>query len=349
MQRCTLLIPHLWWSRDAGAEVYRDLSLPALRAVVTRARHSRFAAVEWEAWLCQAFEVERQRDWPVAPLTLTIDGAEPGDGYWLRADPVHLRPHRDRLVLADSSAFEIPPAEAAALIDALNAHFEVDGLRYSAPHPDRWYLRLESDPQIATCPLDAAAGAIIDPYLLRGANAMQWHRISNEAQMLLHAHEVNQAREARGELTINGVWFWGGGHQVAVPGRHFSTVTGDDPLAVALATNADVATLPLPRSAAAWLRSDPFNAGSHHLVVLGALTSPARRGDLEAWRDALAALDADWIAPLLSALRGGKIAEFALVAPGSEVCQRFELHRADLLRFWRMRRSLTDFAPRSVA
>lgn len=349
MQRCTLLIPHLWWSRHAGAEVYRDLPLPGLRAVVTRARHSRFAAVEWEAWLCQAFEVERQRDWPVAPLTLTIDGAEPGDGYWLRADPVHLRPHRDRLVLADSSAFEIPPAEAAALIKALNAHFEVDGLRYSAPHPDRWYLRLESDPQIATCPLDDAAGAIIDPYLPRGANAMQWHRISNEAQMLLHAHEVNQAREARGELTINGVWFWGGGHQVAVPGRHFSTVTGDDPLSVALATNADVATLPLPRSAAAWLRSDPFNTGSHHLVVLGALTSPARRGDLEAWRDALAVLDADWIAPLLGALRGGKIAELALVAPGSEVCQRFELHRADLLRFWRMRRSLADFAPRSVA
>lgn len=342
--QCTLLIPHLWWARDAGEEAYRGLALPHLETLASRAQHSRFPAIGWEGWLCQAFEVERQRDWPIAPLTLMIDGGEVGDAYWLRADPVHLRPHRDRLLLADSTAFPVPRAEADALVAALNAHFEADGLRFTAPCAERWYLRLDADPEIATSALDDAAGAIVDPFLPSGAKAMHWQRIANEVQMLLHAHEVNAAREARGELPINGVWLWGGGRRAAVHGRHFSSVTGDEPLVAALAASADIAAAPLGSGAEAWLRSDFMSGpGRQHLVVLGQLTAPARRGDLEAWRRALEALDAHWIAPLLIALRAGKFEELALVAPGLEACQRFELRRVDLLRFWRLRRSLAHY------
>lgn len=343
--QCTILIPHLWWSRGAGEEAYRELHLPNLETLAARARLCRFAPIGWEGWLCQAFEVERQRDWPVAPLTLTIDGGEVGEGYWLRADPVHLRAYRDRLVLADASAFAVSRAESDALIAALNAHFEADGLRFSAPHTERWYLRLDADPQIATAALDDVAGAAIDPFLLRGANAMHWQRIVNEAQMLLHAHGVNEAREARGELPINGVWLWGGGRRATVPGRHFSTLTGDDPLAVALAAHADIAAAPLAPGAQEWLKSDfAIGAGRNHLVLLGQLVRPARRGDLETWRNTLQALDVHWIAPLLDALKAGQLRELALVAPGIGACQRFDLRRTDLMRFWRMRRSLAHYA-----
>ena len=129
----TLLIPHLWWSRDVAGEAYRDLAVPMLETALTHATRRSYAAIAWEAWLCQAFEVERQRDWPIAPLTLTIDGCEPRSSYWLRADPVHLRAHRDRLVLADSSAFDISRDEADAFIEALNGHFAADKLHFVAP------------------------------------------------------------------------------------------------------------------------------------------------------------------------------------------------------------------------
>jgi hypothetical protein len=346
---CTLLSPHLWWSRDAAQDAYRDLALPELQTLIARARYHGFPAIGWEAWLCQAFEVERQRDWPVAPLTLTVDGGDPEDAYWLRADPVHLRPHRDQLLLADSNAFPLSPTEADALTGALNAHFEAEGLRFSAPRPDRWYLRLAADPEIATYPLDDVAGSLIDPCLPTGPNALRWHRIVNEAQMLLHAHAVNEAREERGDLTINGVWLWGGGRRATVPGRHFSALTSDDALAVALAANADIPVTPPAAHGESWLQAVAVHgSAARSLLVLTQLTGAARCGDLAAWRDALEELDRCWIAPLLAALKAGTMRQLVLVAPGRSGCQRFELNRAALFRFWRARRSLAAYAPGAV-
>lgn len=345
--QCTLLIPHLWWSRDAGDEAYRDLALPELQTLLARARRRSFPAIGWEAWLCQAFEVQRQRDWPIAPLTLTIDGGNPGDAYWLRADPVHLRPHRDQLLLADSHAFAVSQDEADALISALNAHFEVDGLRFSAPRPDRWYLRLEADPEIVTHPLDEVAGAAIDRCLPAGEHALRWHRISNEIQMLLHDHAVNEAREAKGDPPINGVWLWGGGRRAAAHGRHFSAVGSDDALSLALAANADIPVTPPADDGEHWLRAahDTARPSDHPLLVLTQLTGAAHRGDLDAWRSDLDGLNRRWLAPLLAALKAGPIMQLVLVAPGRAGCERFELTRAARFKFWRRPRPLAAYAP----
>ena len=43
-------------------------------------------------------------DWPVAPLTLALDGLAAGNAYWLRCDPVHLRAERSGLILVDGDA-----------------------------------------------------------------------------------------------------------------------------------------------------------------------------------------------------------------------------------------------------
>ncbi|MGQ0749278.1 MAG: hypothetical protein ACT4PS_01965 [Betaproteobacteria bacterium] len=337
----TLLIPHLWWSRDVAGEAYRDLAVPMLEMALTRATRRSYAAIGWEAWLCQTFEVERQRDWPIAPLTLTIDGGDPAGAYWLRADPVHLRADRDRLVLADSSAFEISRDEADTFVESLNAHFAAEKLHFSAPVPQRWYLRLDSDPQIATSPLDDAAGASIDPHLPRGARALPWHRMMNEAQMLLHGCAANEARESRGELPVNGVWLWGGGRRASVAGRHFATVTANDPLTLALGAHADIPAAPLDEDGEHWMRRLPAaDSGETHLAVLEQLAPCARRGDLAAWRDALLQLERRWIAPLVAALKKGRIDALVLIVPADEACVRFELTRSAIFRFWRRHRAL---------
>ncbi|MGQ0526160.1 MAG: phosphoglycerate mutase [Betaproteobacteria bacterium] len=342
--QCTLLIPRLWWSRDAAAEAYRDLAVPALETLCARATHHAFPPIGWEAWLCQAFEVERQRDWPIAPITLTQDGGDPQDAYWMRADPVHLRAHRHQLLLADSSAFDISQGEADILTQALNAHFDSEAFRFRAPSPERWYLRLDSLPQIGTTMLDDVAGTSIDPCLPKGPDALHWHRIMNEIQMLFHENPVNEAREARGELPINGVWLWGGGRSTAVRGRHFSNVTSDEPLASALAERADIPTAVLPADGRTWLDAGhDAERGPSALVVLNSLTAPARRGDVNGWRNALAELETRWIAPLLAALKKGRFQELVLVAPGNSGCARFELTRSQLFRFWRARRPLASY------
>jgi len=49
----------------------------------------------------------------------------------------------------------------------------------------------------------------VSPYLPRGEGALEWAKLTNEMQMLLFSHPANAAREVRGELPINSLWFDG--------------------------------------------------------------------------------------------------------------------------------------------
>lgn len=343
--RCTLLIPHLFWPGDTADTAASGLELPALTRLLSRARVERYPAIAPEAWLCQAFEVERQQDWPVAPLTLALDGEASGDAYWLRADPVHLRVERDHLVLIDNALFDVTIDEAQIFGAALNAHFAGTGFTFRTPAAKRWYATLPRAPQLATHSTSEVAGKDVRAYLPSGADALAWHGRFNEMQMLFHALEVNETREASGQPVINSVWLWGGGTRPEVPGRHFDAVWSNDALANALGAAADAHTAALPPDGSAWLTlAASSGRQGAHLIVAGELGSALAYRDGERWRSGLSALEAQWFAPFLDGLRHGKITELALIVPGESSCSRFEITRADLFKFWRSARRLSSYA-----
>lgn len=334
----TLLVPDLLWPRDDGAP-YEGLDLPALALLLARARRRPFPAIGMEAWLCQAFEVERQHDWPVAALTFEFDGGTAGDDYWLRADPVHLLAHRDRLTLLDTGTVKPSAEDAAELIALLNRHFAVDGFFFHAPRPERWYLRTSGTPRLATRELSQSAGRDVAGALPTGEDGLRWRRTLTEIQMLLHEHPVNQRRESRGELTINSLWLWGGGRRTAVPGQHFSHVASEHALALALAARAGIETLTGTAL--------PSDRGAR--VLVAAEAPGGRHGDSTAWRQAMLALERAWFAPLLAALRRRSIDEIALIALHPRGCERFEVGATDLLKFWRPVRPLSSHVPHGAA
>lgn len=84
-------------------------------------------------------------DLPVAAVARLADGGDPDDGWWLRVDPVHLRPDLYGVLLADARVLAIEPVEAALLAAAFDQTFAADGLQLYVPRPDRWYLRLPAD------------------------------------------------------------------------------------------------------------------------------------------------------------------------------------------------------------
>jgi hypothetical protein len=334
----TLLVPDLLWPRDDGAP-YDGLDLPALALLLARARRRIFPAIGPEAWLCQAFEVERQHDWPVAALTYEFDGGTPGDDYWLRADPVHLLAHRDRLTLLDTGTVKPSVEDAAELTALLNRHFEADDLAFHAPTPERWYLRAPGAPRLSTREISQSAGRDVAGALPTGEDALPWRRALTEMQMLLHEHPVNQRREARGELTINSLWLWGGGRRTAVPGQHFSHVAGENALALALAARAGIEAVSGS--------SLPDDRGAR---VLAAAEAPGGRcGDGARWRHAMMDLERAWFAPLLSALRRREVDEVALIALHPRACERFEVGAVDLLKFWKTVRPLSSHVPHQAA
>lgn len=331
MPHCQLLIPDLFWRE--GWDASRDLALPALRALTARGQMQSTAGASPEAWLCDAWGVARQNDWPVAPLTLQLDGGQAGPYYWLRADPVHLHLQRDHVMLADSGTFAISQQEAVRYTEALNLHFCHDGLIFYPLHPARWYLRLEAVPGLRTAELGSAAGRDIRALLLDGVDALRWRGIFNEIQMLLHHHPDNEAREARGEPAINSVWLWGGGSLPHVAAHYASVLAGDAlPLALALAAGSAHAALPPSAGMVA------MQAGNN-LIVLDQLRGAAQYGDLQGYRDQLAALERNWFAPLKAMLGKGALARLDIVALGTENAQSFTVRRNDLWKFWRRKQA----------
>ena len=58
----------------------------------------------------------------------------------------------------------------------------------------------------------------------------------------------------------------------------------------------------------------------------------------------IAALERDWFAPLLAALRAGRIGMVSLHAPDGARALSFETIRGDLRRFWRLPKNIEHYA-----
>lgn len=333
---CHLLIPGLFWRSDDDA--YREPDLPALRTLLARASASHGPAQEPEEWLCRRFAVEKQQDWPLAALALVADGGSPGNDYWLRADPVHLRLDSGQLILADSRAFVITQDEANRLTQALNSHFSDAGLVFQARHPERWYLRLDKSPQLQTRALAEAAGNNIDEFLPAGTDGIYWQGVCNEIQMVLHHHAVNEAREASGNPPINSVWLWGGGRLPKIAHKPFAHVWANECLAKGLALASGAGLSSLPQHAQAWL-AQPHASGVH-LVILDSLRGAAQYRDMERWLENIKELEDCWFAPLLSALQRAELEELIISSgPWS-----FAAARTDLWKLWRRGKALAHYA-----
>lgn len=329
----TLFIPDLLPPAGAESAIASGNTAPVLRHMFGRGTLQRFPAIDTEVWLCQAFEVEPREDWPVAPLTAAVDGIDTGTDCWLRADPVFLQLQRHGTRVLAAPALTLSDEEAATLVAALNAHFDSDGITLTAPHPTRWYIRQTESPGVTAPTLGAAAGRSLPPTPLTGSRASHWHRVLTEAQMVLHEHPVNQAREARGLPVVNSLLLWGGGGKPAVPGRHFSEIWSDDPLATALTVQSGAEAHAAPAGAALWFGARP-KTGGRHLVTLDRVHHAARYGGPEAWLRTIGTLEELWFGPLWSAL-GGTLQELVVVATGPDLCLRCSLHPVDKMKFWK--------------
>ena len=71
------------------------------------------------------------------------------------------------------------------------------------------------------------------------------------------------------------------------------------------------------------------------LVVLDSLAPAFGCGDFAGWAQALARLDAGWIAPATAELRAGRVSGLDLVLGGDARTLVVRLVRGDLRRFWR--------------
>ncbi|BCL75135.1 hypothetical protein JHS3_08710 [Jeongeupia sp. HS-3] len=320
-----LVLPYSDWpERDDIAAFAQSVALPATSLLFGRGQAQSAQAESLEVWLAKRYGLA---DLAVAPLTLALDlpGEEPG--YWLRADPVHLRADRDRLLLLDTKHFSLAQSEADGLCAGLNKLYRDDGFRFIAATPTRWYLRLPADPGLSWSSIDEALGRDVREHLPKGEAAMKWHGLLNEIQMCMYNAPVNDARVAAGQPAIQSIWPWGGGMfpPADKPVAPAQVVRSDLPLVNALVQLGGGVAKPAPARF-----DDVFADG---VVVLDTLREGNLYGDAHAWLSAWLALEAEWFAPALAALKTGELSELAISMP--EAGFAVKVTKASLWKFWR--------------
>ena len=334
MKSVHVVIPDLFLPQDFAAQVCAGLSLPVLEKMLGRGHSDILEHMSVENLLCDSFGVPCAADAPIAPVSAAFDGL--AAGCWMRADPVHLSLQRDQTLV---SGVLVNSEEAAAMCTSLNGHFAGQGMEFFAPHPQRWYVRLDTLPRIHTTPVSRVIGGDARRVLPAGTDALHWHQVFNEIQMLLFAHPLNEAREARGELPVNSVWFWGGGCSAdALPQKNYDCVRSDAVLAEMLAAAAGIPFLPWSGQ---WLQEENCD---QQLLVWTGLHSALQRGDLLAWRTALQDFETNYAQPLWQALRYGKIAQLRLDIGGGDRLRQVRLTRGDAWAFWRLTKRLAGYA-----
>jgi hypothetical protein len=291
--------------------------LPALARLVATAGSPTREPEGLGAALAPHYAVARQIDFPLAPLRLAALGGNPGDGYWLAADPVTLIAGREDVRPA-GMVTDLAPEDADRIIATLNRHFAADGLAFVAPQPDAWFVHAPSPPQMLTHALDAARGRALRALLPEGPDAGPWRRWLSEIQMLLHDHPVNVEREQAGRASVNSVWFSGGG---TLPPRGASGTrlrtwaNGGIATAFALHAGAPARALPANLAGALQMAADV----SDHVVVLDAPLD-------------LAQIESAWAAPAWDALARGRLESVTLIADGNGEALTWTVRRPNLRR-----------------
>ena len=214
-----LLVPFASALSEAGRHTIRDLFLPNLERLLGRLQPAeRHGSDEYSLTPPHEASLAAARGWqggagalPFAAHAAHADGIEVLDLAWGQLTPVHWHVGRDEILLTDPESLQLEEAESRALLEAVRELFESEGFALAWGAPLRWYAAHESFADLPTAALDRVVGRNVDRWLPAGREARLLRRLQNEVQMLLYAHPINEAREARGALPVNSFWLSGCG------------------------------------------------------------------------------------------------------------------------------------------
>lgn len=304
----TLLLPA--WS------VFGQQTLsPELAAAFGRADAAPGDEAGIEAQLSRVFSIIPAR-WSAAALTRQAEVGDAIGAAWLRADPAHVRPDiNGARLLGIGERLGLDDADVDALLPALKPVFGDAGFELDAPSPAHWYLRLPRESKLpAFSAPDDAIGADLFEHQPDGPEGRRWRALLNEAQIVLHNHPWNVRRAERGLVPVNSLWLWGGGVLPTTVRGDVARCASDDDLACSLVRLAGGDAGRLPASFAD-----------------AALSDGSTLFDLRRTRD-LAALQRDWLLPVLRAVGEGRCASATVDSADGG---RLVLRSGQRWRFWR--------------
>ena len=337
MRKLTLFVPGLFGpARGALPGITPDV--PSLE------KHLRFGtskSILTTGFIETLFQLygfpKTQQDYPVAAVTRLVDDHEL-EGIWMRADPVHLRPEREAVVLLDDSSFKLEKHEALIFAADLQQVFTAREIELEAPTNNRWYIKLKDLPEINTTPIYEVVGNDIHQNLSIGKNKVLWDQLSNEAQMSLHRCPLNTEREQRGELPVNGVWLWGAGELPKPPRKIWSSVFGDEVTTQGLSmlTGSPYEELPDSIESVVNQKGEQDNV----LVVISFGLRHQQYCDYEGWQDFVGYLEKEWFTGIENLIKQKQLDELTLLTGKNTIIVK----KSSFMKFWRRHKPLYSYS-----
>lgn len=323
----SLYIPGLFDTEIDIAEE-QATKLDALELLLARARRTPVRNMSHNAALCELFGYVQteDEDIPMAAIGRLMDEEKRPEGYWMRADPVHLHADQKSLNLLDVSNLSLTQHDALALAACIRQSFSEMGWELEVPVPSRWYVKMDGKPRIQTTEIQSVVGKDIQQYMPTGDDAGTWHRLMNEIQMQLHNADINKLREERGELPVNSLWLWGTGALPDLLERYWTRVYSDDNNTMGLSMLSNTPCLPLPEKAGEIFNEDGRKA--EVLVVMSDFqTTMLQRAQR---RQQLLQFESNWCSALLEKVQEGKLHSLRIITRSGE----FKINKLSLMKFW---------------
>ena len=340
-----LLVPGLCGPLPEIQPLLTDTDCQRVFSLLAKARATTLETDRLAPLLANLFKLDINDEFPSAALSLRgylergetpltmpaaeLEGLLNGGGYFLHADPVHLRADMDHAILLGTQELNIGPIEATALTQQLQTHFAEDDVRLFAMDAAHWFVHVKQPQALQTVELSDAVGRNVNFILPQGEDASYWKSFLNEAQMLLSMQAENQQREQQGQLTVNSVWLHGGGCLPSVQEMTVSAVYSDDALLQGLANISDLTCSPVDASVDVFMSQIAEQAMP--LLYINSLSPWLNYTDAEMWRRQLQVFATQWLQPLLAQVRQGKLT--LTLYPANNQCYHFG--RFDSYRFWR--------------
>ena len=307
--------------------------MPSLNLILKRCDGTTESVVESETLLLKrlGWQADERADVPVAALERLAAGVD-SEGFWFRADPVNLQEDQNYLMMSYPSVLDLDAAEAKALSESINEHFAEDGWRLEVIDQQRWYLRLDNNPDIQTTPVWRVVGRDVFNLMPVGNNSRQWHAWMMEIQMLMHNHAVNQARNAHGQAPVSGLWIWGGG-DLPLLQKSDILLRGDSLFIQGISRQSGCRIKALPANMSSIC--DDNGAQAEQLVVLEQARVALLTGDMHSGMKALHELEKEVFQPLLALLQSRKLTALNIIdTPGRMV----NVSARGIRKWWRRNR-----------
>lgn len=334
MAHITLVLPFALPAPEFAPDLTRALDTPALASLLSRtASHAvhpadqAARALPHELWLARSLGLLANEQPAFATAAMRGYGLEPGEGTWFVINPSHIEIARSHLMMADLRCLALSDADGRALFDSARPYFEEAGhdLRYGDART--WFMRADEWTGMDTATPDAAVGMSLTDWMPVGPRAIAYRKLQNEVQILWHTHPVNAARESRGLPPVNAFWLWGAAQAFnqPKPGSATTLATFETPSWLSALATRKQAEL------------GEFAAGvtGDTLLVCGNAAEAAIAADWSGWLHQMQRLETELFAPLLAALRQGRVKQVRLVLSHRHAHAEFTTTALAQRKFWR--------------